>query len=243
MPRGSYGALQRRPIRQYSIDGEIIRDYECISIILAEYPDWHETGIRKCCLRSGNANSAYGFVWRYVDTDELYDLSVEERKTMIRSLISVRYYPYKVRMYTLLGEFVREYDSIPAIEHEFDFCRGKVSKCCTRKKNVRSAFGYVWRYASDDELFELSVLERQKLLFVIRQYTKDGTFVNMFDSLTDACYSVKGGAGSGITACCRRRRPTAYNFIWRLASDDEYAGKPDNITAMEEWVKCLKSSG
>lgn len=235
MPRGSASPKRRRAVRQYSLDGLILGEYACIAKVLLEQPKWHDAGIRKCCLRQHNANSAYGFVWRFVDSDDLYTMSVEDRRKLIRSLLSPAYFPDTIRMYTLFGELVSEFSSVLDIEDEYGFLKDSITKCCKRFKSYKTAYAYVWRYASDDELYNLSVLERQKLLYVIRKYTRDGEFVDMFSSLQDAQHSVKQAVGVCITACYKRRRPTGFGFVWRLASDDDLADRADNARAIEGW--------
>lgn len=48
----------------------------------------------------------------------------------------------------------------------------------------------------------------------VSQFSKNGEFVDSYKSATDAARSVKGSATS-IIRCCKRKRPSAYGFIWK----------------------------
>lgn len=52
----------------------------------------------------------------------------------------------------------------------------------------------------------------------IIQYTKQFEFVQIWNSATDAARAI-GGYSTCIAACCRKRIPSAYGFVWRYASD------------------------
>jgi hypothetical protein len=51
-----------RPVLQYSLSGEFIREWECVSQIQTTH-NFNRPNICKCC--KGKINSAYGFVWKY----------------------------------------------------------------------------------------------------------------------------------------------------------------------------------
>ena len=53
----------------------------------------------------------------------------------------------------------------------------------------------------------------------VKQYTRDGVFVNEFDSVIDAS-EITNINSSSISSCCRNENKTAGNFIWRFSSDE-----------------------
>lgn len=56
-----------------------------------------------------------------------------------------------VRQYTLDGEFLAEYKSACVIQRLFGYDHSTISDCCRRKKRHNTGYGYIWRFACDDE--------------------------------------------------------------------------------------------
>ena len=150
----------------------------------------------------------------------------------------------RVRQYTLSGVFVKEFGSLneAALSVSNASCSG-ISQCCRRHKNCNHAAGFIWRHVDDDELYALSEEDRQRLIRRhfhyaqhVRQYNLDGSFVNEYSSGRSA--SLNSGAGSShISKVCRKLDGfiSAGGFLWRYASDDEFADRPENVKAIAEW--------
>ena len=51
-----------KPVIQYSIDGDYIREWESATAVEKE-KEWKQTNIQSCCV--GRYKAAYGYVWRY----------------------------------------------------------------------------------------------------------------------------------------------------------------------------------
>lgn len=54
----------------------------------------------------------------------------------------------------------------------------------------------------------------RKYCVQVLQYTKNGTFVADYASVTDAAKSV-GGKVSNICRNCRGEKPSAYGYVWK----------------------------
>ena len=54
----------------------------------------------------------------------------------------------RIRQYDLLGNFIKEWESITEIHKELNYCVGNISRCCQNK--YKTAYGYIWRYAEYD---------------------------------------------------------------------------------------------
>lgn len=52
---------------KYSLFGTLIKTYDNFKEILLENPNYKINPIRGCC--NGSKNTAYGYVWRYIDND------------------------------------------------------------------------------------------------------------------------------------------------------------------------------
>lgn len=51
-----------------------------------------------------------------------------------------------ILQYDLEGNFIKEWNSINAIERDLGICRSTVSNCCLGKSHHKTAGGYVWEY-------------------------------------------------------------------------------------------------
>lgn len=56
---------------------------------------------------------------------------------------------FKIKQYTLNGEFVRNWDSIQQAEAEFNRGYGTIKRCILGK--VKSAYGYIWEYSDEPQ--------------------------------------------------------------------------------------------
>lgn len=164
-----------------------------------------------------------------------------------------------VRQYAIDGKLVAEHDYASAAAKTLGLrgVSGYITLSCSGVYNIM--YGFVWRSVEDDELFEKTELERKAIIatflssrhivtndesgnlvaikqYVVRQYTLDCLFLREFLSVKDAALSV-GAFSSGIVKACYRERKTCSGFIWRYAHDDEFADRPENVKAIEEWRK------
>lgn len=129
-----------------------------------------------------------------------------------------------IRQYTytgeLVGEFLSSYDVFDTLGHR----AGAVAEFC-RKKPVGSVrFGYVWRFADDDELYELSVEARKLAIGMrpVRGYDTNGWKAKEYPSIAIATQFTASVHG-GIKRCCERKQITCSGYIWRYVDDDEFA--------------------
>lgn len=49
-----------------------------------------------------------------------------------------------ILQYSLIGEFIREWESITQVNKELNIDNSSITKCCKEKQ--KSAYGYIWRY-------------------------------------------------------------------------------------------------
>ena len=115
--------------------------------------------------------------------------------------------------YTCSGEFIRIFRNVLVAEVETNICGSNIIKCCDGK--LHSAGKFVWRYA--DPNFNI-IDYNYKINKQVVQYTKNGIFIGMHNSIIEA-YEKTNIDRSSITRCCRNKQQTAGGFIWRYASD------------------------
>ena len=157
-----------------------------------------------------------------------------------------------VRQYTRGLIFVAEYHSIEEAVSTLGLSSGeKISLCCRRLPSAHTCYGFVWRYAADDELYALTENERFLLVLnlhnrakFVRMYSKDGLFLAEYSSALEACKFCDGNLKS-LTKCCRRveGQRTHRGYIWRYPTDDEFVDRPENRALIEEFHKRQQQEG
>lgn len=134
-----------------------------------------------------------------------------------------------IRQYSPNGELVHTYlSSLDVIRHLN--CRASViTYYCKHKLTGRLRFGHVWRFADDDELYELPIDERVKCIGLrgVRQYNTNKCLIKEFQS-AEAAAEHLGVVPNNIRRCCDRLQITFNGYIWRYADDDELAELPEN---------------
>ena len=221
-----------RAVRCYAPDHELLGEFD--KITHAERAMGIKGIICRCCSRKVPAY--LGLIWRYVEDDEFYKPgavpNTERFFEAIKTDASGR--PRcNIRQYSFDGVLVGEYETSEAICKTYKVQPGEVRKNC--KRLYTQAGGFVWRYVTDDELFEMSEEGRMKRIMqlraesknhgVIRQYTKDGILVAEFASSYEAAQVVETADPSSILKCCKRVKhyKSVRGFLWRFSNDDEIA--------------------
>lgn len=127
------------------------------------------------------------------------------------------------------GTLVNIYNSPADAERQIGISHSSICRCCYRK--AKSAGGFVWRYYDDcDDIKNgytyISNCGTKKKHSVI-QFDKNGNYISMFNSITEAVKSLGVNTnGSSISACCRGKHKTAYGYIWKYADEfEEYINK------------------
>lgn len=54
----------------------------------------------------------------------------------------------------------------------------------------------------------------------VDQYTRDGEYIQTFDSLMDAARSIEKDTNAAIVACCKGKRKSYFGFIWKYHGDE-----------------------
>ena len=114
--------------------------------------------------------------------------------------------------YTCLGEFIKVFRNVLLAEAETNICGSNIIKCCDGK--LHSAGKFVWRYADHNFNF---IDYNYRINKQIVQFTKDGAFVRMYNSIISAAKE-NNIDQSSITKCCKGKVQTAGGFIWHYAS-------------------------
>lgn len=122
-------AKRRKPILQYDMNGNFIKEYEGADF--TEFPCG--TNISICC--KDKINSAYGFVWRYKVSDNI------PLKIIVPKVSST--HKRKVLKYDFVGNLVQEYNSVTDAANSINASTGAL---VNHIKKGTSYKNYYWKY-------------------------------------------------------------------------------------------------
>lgn len=163
-------------------------------------------------LKSNNAEYGYNITDGGETANGLHH--TEETKNKIAELVS-----YPIDQYDLNGNYIKSWRSAQVAARELKLDGSAILKCC--KGKYHSSKGYVWRYK--DEPFEKYFRKKYQQPSQrkrVKQFSKDGVFIKMWDSMTEVMKYLNIGSISAISSCCKRKRSSAYGYIWRYEYDE-----------------------
>ena len=124
------------------MDGHYIKTFHSISEAIHTYG----TSIKDCLYNKHK--SAYGYMWKYKTVNYLDDIPPYEKPKKVKQGIAVICIDKK-------GNIVR-FSSIREASKLTGIPEGNISNCLKRK-NQKTAGGYIWRYADEVENNTLEV--------------------------------------------------------------------------------------
>lgn len=145
------------PVRQYDLDGHLVNEYLSVAKAAQNSGTWRSC-ILRCCDRTGTYSN--NFIWRYAHDDELFKLSETERFLLIKRYLAEHGH-FTVRKYDFSGRLVATYHTATEAGDFNRSSRMNIIGVCKRWAGRLSAFGFIWRYEYDDELFHMSESERK----------------------------------------------------------------------------------
>ncbi len=205
-----------KAVKQYTCEGLFVEEYESIKLA-SKITGINNNSISACCRNTDK--TAGGFIWRF-SFDEL-----TEEHLIWCNTNNMGNNRLGVCQYSVDGVFIKKYDSAASAATAIGCYPSHISICC--QGNGKIAHGYIWRYEWEElteEHLEWCNHRGNAKRRGVSQYLKDGTYVETYESMTEA--SIKTGVHqNGIAMCCRDEIKTAGNFLWRYAEDeitDEY---------------------
>lgn len=188
----------------------IIYRYDLKDMSCKEYKDidcveggLNKQYIKNCC--NGMLNSYSGSIWSY---DLLSIDEINRIKTHIEVGSKV-----KVYQYNLLGEFVKKWDSIEDCIRA-GFIKTGLHDCFNNISHQHN--GYIW---SKVELKENEIADKIENVInntktkPVYQYTKEGIFVDAFNTVVIASNTLNISAAP-IHECCRKLRKSYKGYLW-----------------------------
>ena len=116
-----------------------------------------------------------------------------------------------IKMYSLDGKYIKTWDKVTDAEKFVGVKHGEanISACCQGRK--KRAYGYIWRYIDSD----IPVKSLTPYRSPICQFTKDGEYVNRYNTIAEASKST-GIYPSSIGNALRNWSKSAGGFIWKF---------------------------
>lgn len=208
-PKGHTNSDVYKPVDQYSSSGEFISTYIHITEA-SEKTGIDSSTITKCC--KDEQRKTGGFIWRY-HGEELTQEHIEWCNGTGREDARI-----SVTQYSKDGLYIKTWDSMISVEKELGFSVSAIMRAC--KGEQKLSYGFIWRY-EDEELTEeyIKWCNSSRVKRAVIQYSLDGKFIRIYDSVTDACNAIGTDSTTSISACCRGKRNKAFGFIWRYLDD------------------------
>ena len=130
----NYEPSNKKPVSQYTLDGELIKTYESASSAAKDL-GLNSNNIRKAC--KGKFKSSGGFLWAYPGEKVVYKQNFRK----------------EVAQYSLEGKLIATYKSGAEAHRKTGISCSQISNCCNNK--IELAGGYIWKfYNPDSELLE-----------------------------------------------------------------------------------------
>ena len=119
-----------------------------------------------------------------------------------------------VLKYSLSGEFICEYENISIAATNNKISASSISMNC--KQRTKRAGNFQWKLKSDNETIIYPIpLRKGNGEIKVLQYSKDGEFISIFNSQTEA-EAITGIKKGGISDCCTEKIKTSGGFIWKF---------------------------
>lgn len=133
----------------------------------------------------------------------------------------------KIDKYSMNGEYIGTFNTLSEAAHSVGQTNiSAISSCCNG--NVKSSYGYVWRYSPDN--FNKYESKRIVNCNKVDMYSIDGELLNTFSSVHEAS-EYTGLDYDKIARCCGRKQKTCggYIFVWEGTKPNLIVGTGDRI--------------
>ena len=196
----------KKKIIQYTMEGDFVKVWNSVrEASLSLGLDSH-AAVSSCAR--GKIKYAHGYIWRFHADDfpkkinSFYENYIQDGKTIYQ--------------YTLDGKFIKEWPSVKSAS--LHVC-GKISSPISEVLAGRqhSSYGYIW---SETKIPEGTIIKVKypSNKRPVNQYDLNDNFIQRFNSISDANFSILGKIlGCCISDAVRGRQKTAYGYKWKYA--------------------------
>lgn len=195
-------------VYQYDISGKFIQEYP--SMMEAErVTGIDNSNICSCC--KGIHAFTKDFRWSYEHKEKLEPIDKQSLRfeKITKQQLKIVY------QYDLDGNFLKQYESLNIASKETGIDFRSISGCCLGRGS--QSHGFIWKY---EYYSNLPPLNRDKIgrkrTKKVNQYTMNGEFLHMFESLSLAAKEVKIDI-KAISSCCNNKIKQTHGFVFKFA--------------------------
>ena len=196
-----------RPVKQYSLTGELLNTYESVKELQQFFSSWHS--IYDCCY--GNVKYTSGYIWRFID-DPIDKYPLPNNKEIIEAQRRV-YSSYPIKKYDYFGNLIHIYKDVDEAALYEDVARSRIMKCCTGQ-NVYLK-NHVFRFYNDN--FDTHPITTTKPLLVV-QLSLNNEIIKVHESTHKAADEI-GVSFTTINRKCKSTNNICKGFIWKYLID------------------------
>jgi group I intron endonuclease len=198
-----FNKTKRKPIIQYNLDGEFIKEWESLSEAAKFYKIKVSSIFANCKRR---IKTVSGFVWRY--KSEIENINTKIPINEIKNSCTK-----PILQYDLEGNFIKEWESTFLAGKTLNISLTMISNVCTGKN--KTGGGFFWKHKNNEEIIQkIEIKERQRTWKPVLQYDLEGNFIKEWRSITDASIGLNIKTQT-ITRCCKNLK-TKTEFIWKF---------------------------
>lgn len=135
--------VNQRAVRKYDLDGNLLAEYESVSeAARASNINW--SNVSKCCNKK--QLTAKGFIFRFADDESPIEIKCKQQ-TLGSGRDSQK---RRVVQFDLSGNLIAVFNSVGEAAEAVSGSLSNIIFVCNNQR--KSAYGFVWRYADDDDL-------------------------------------------------------------------------------------------
>jgi hypothetical protein len=182
---------------------------------------------RKMIKHFGRINNKTGILANLTDggRGRVNPITTEETKVKISQVAmgKIAFNSQRVDQFDLDLNFIKKYESVGAAAIELGLSekeRNLIYQNCRGPR--KSALGYIWKH-DGTSAYEPPQKQRPKNIITVSKYGVDGNFIESYESVTLAAFSVSG-ITTGISSCCKDDGSTYKGFQWRYGDSEANIG-------------------
>lgn len=208
---GIHGNRVNRKIKQYSLDGVLIKEYPSV-VDTAKAMHCSVDCIKMHLL--GHSITSQGYIFAYADTD----ISTINFPGIEYAVHVCEEQP--VNQYSKFGKFIKQWPSGTKAANTLHCNQSAISRAC--REQWMKCNGFYWRYAksaNDTGDITISNLNQhaQRNVGVV-QYKLDGTVVRVYASNEDAAHAIHCSSSTMRQSCKAisdgKKCPTIHNYVF-----------------------------
>lgn len=185
-------------VKQYDKQGNLLKIWDSITLA-AESCGSTKQAISKCCNPNDRHKTAAGYIWKYVEEEYIPDDS--------QNVIQMN------KDYEYINEYISSKKAaLEIFKTDEKYYTESITKCCHNQLKSFKGYVFVTKEAFINNTYnQYNLVKTQSVL----QYDLSENFIAEYKS-SKAAEQATGFAHKGILECCRGKRNSYKNFVWKF---------------------------